>query len=67
VYFSFTTKINILNRNRNVQYWWEVSGKYESRLDLSKDTLSVWNSYNSYNENFKKIAEGKWRRKLLDV
>jgi hypothetical protein len=67
VYFNFTVKINSTNRNKNIQYWWEESGKYESGLDLSKNTLSVWNSCNSNNDDFEEIAGGRWRKILLDV
>jgi hypothetical protein len=67
VYFNFTVKINSPNRNKNIQYRWENSAKYELELDLSKDTLSVESSCNSNKDDFEEMAGGRIRRRLLGV
>jgi hypothetical protein len=67
VYFNFTAKINSPNRNKNIEYWWELNGKYGSGLDLSKVTLSIQISYNIYNGDVEEMAGGRWRRKSLSV
>jgi hypothetical protein len=67
VYFNFIVKFNSPNKNKNIQYWWEKSGKYGSGLDLSKDTLSIRNSCNSNNDVFEEMTERRLRRILLNV
>jgi hypothetical protein len=67
VYFNFTTKINSSNRKKNLQYWWEESGKYGSGLDLSKNTLLIGNSCNSNNGDFEEIIGERWRKRFLGV
>jgi hypothetical protein len=67
VYFNFTVKINSPNRNKNIQYRWEDSAKYEFGLDLSKDTLSVESSYNNNKYDFEEMTGERIRRRLLGV
>jgi hypothetical protein len=61
MYFNFIEKNNSPNRNKtyNIDEKRVVNTEYGSGLDLSKNTLSVRNSCNSKNDDFKKMTRGR--------
>jgi hypothetical protein len=59
VYLFLQQKIIFQIEKKPLQCWWDESGEYGSALDLSKNKFSVWNSCNSNNDDFEKMAGWK--------
>jgi hypothetical protein len=68
MYFKFIEKniVQIEIKTYNIDENRVVNTEYGSRLDLSKNTLSIRNSCNSKNDDFKKNSLRKMKGKTAE-